>query len=556
MKSTIPIRMVVALLMVAAPAAPAAPALTAQATRPVEVRLDSIFAAWNSDTSAGCVLGVAQNGNTVIERAWGRADIERGVALTPASILEAGSVSKQFTAAAVLLLARDGRLTLDDEIHRWLPELPDYGTPVTLRQLLHHTSGMRDWGSIAAIEGWPRNTRALDHAYVLAITRRLRELNFPPGSEYDYSNTNFNLLAMVVERASGKPFPTFTRERIFVPLGMTHSSWRDDATRLVKGRALSYSLLDGAWHSERAIESIYGNCCLLTTVGDLLKWNAAFDSTRLGGAGFREEQERQGVLTNGRRISYAAGLFVTDYRGEPVVMHDGATAGYRAFLARFPRARLAVAMLCNAGNVDPSDLGYAAAAQFLPPAAPAAPAVAPTRRTVPPAAIADKAGLYRNLRSMVPQRFAVTNGKLMMESGIELVPQSPTVFVAAAGGNRVLFDRRTDGHYDLRVATPTADTVQAGWVDAPDTNRQALAGFVGSYSSDEANTTVEVRADSTGGCLILHREPDLHLALRPAYRDGFRGAGGMFVFVRNAAGQVTEMRYTTDRVRNLRFVRQ
>src|SRR6266699_3294642 len=526
MKSTIPIRMIVALLMVAAPA------LTAQATRPVEVRLDSIFAAWNSDTSAGCVLGVAQNGNTVIERAWGRADIERGVALTPASILEAGSVSKQFTAAAVLLLARDGRLTLDDEIHRWLPELPDYGTPVTLRQLLHHTSGMRDWGSIAAIEGWPRNTRALDQAYVLAITRRLRELNFPPGSEYDYSNTNFNLLAMVVERASGTPFPTFTRERIFVPLGMTHSSWRDDATRLVNGRALSYSLLDGAWHSERAIDSIYGNCCLLTTVGDLLKWNAAFDSTRLGGAGFREDQERQGVLTNGRRISYAAVLFVTDYRGEPV------------------------AMLCNAGNVDPSDLGYAAAAQFLPPAAPAAPAVAPMRRTVPPAAIADKAGLYRDRRSMVPQRFAVTNGKLMTESGIELVPQTPLVFMAATGGNRVLFDRRTDGHYDLRVVTPSADTVRAGWVDAPDTNRQALAGFVGSYSSDEANTTVEVRADSTGGGLILHREPDLHLALRPAYRDGFRGAGGMFVFVRNAAGRVTEMRYTTGRVRNLRFVRQ
>jgi CubicO group peptidase (beta-lactamase class C family) len=543
--------MIVALLMVAASA------LTAQAMRPVEVRLDSIFAAWNSDTSAGCVLGVAQNGNTVIERAWGSADLERRVALTPASILEAGSVSKQFTAAAVLLLARDGKLSLDDEIHRWLPELRDYGAPVKLRQMLHHTSGMRDWGSIAGIEGWPRNTRALDHAYVLAITRRLRELNFPPGSEYDYSNTNYNLLAMVVERASGKPFPTFTRERIFVPLGMTHSSWRDDATRLVKGRALSYSLLDGAWHSERAIESIYGNCCLLTTVGDLLKWNAAFDSTRLGGTGFREEQERQGVLTGGRRISYAAGLFVTDYRGEPVVMHDGATAGYRAFVARFPRARLAVAMLCNAGNVDPADLGYAAAAQFLPPPAPTAPAATPVRRTVPPAAIADKAGLYRNLRSMIAQRFVVTNGKLMTESGTELVPQSPTVFVAAAGGNRVLFDRRTDGHYDLRLVTPAGDTVRADWVEESDTNRQAVAGFFGSYSSDEANTTVEVRPDSTGrGGLILHRDPDIHTALRPVYRDGFRSPFGMFVFARNAAGQVTEMRFTTGRVRNLRFVRR
>ena len=533
------------------------PRLAAQATRSLEARLDSIFAPWNSDTSAGCVLAIAQDGRTMIERAWGSADLERGVALTPASILEAGSVSKQFTAAAVLLLARDGRLTLDDDIHRWLPELPDYGAPVTLRQLMHHTSGMRDWGSIASIAGWPRNTRALDHAYVLAITRRLREVNFPPGSEYDYSNTNYNLLAMVVERASGKPFPTFTRERIFIPLGMTHTSWRDDATRLVRKRALSYSVQDGAWHSERAIESIYGNCCLLTTVGDLLKWNAAFDSTRLGGAGFREEQERQGVLTNGGRINYAAGLFVTDYRGEPVVMHDGATAGYRAFIARFPRARLSVAMLCNAGNVDPSDLGYGAAAQFLPAPAPAAPAIAPTRRTVPPAAIADKAGLYRNLRSMAAQRIVLTNGKLMVDSRVELLPQSPAVFAAVTGGSRVLFDRRSDGHYDLRIVSPAADTVRADWVDEPDTSRQALAGLFGSYTSDEANTTIEVRPDSTGGGgLILHRDPDLHLPLRPAYRDGFRGAGGMFVFVRNAAGQVTEMRYTTGRVRNLRFARQ
>jgi hypothetical protein len=158
---------------------------------------------------------------------------------------------------------------------------------------------------------------------------------------------------------------------------------------------------------------------------------------------------------------------------------------------------------------------------------------------------------------MIPQRFASINGKLMTESGTELVPQGPTVFMAATGGNRVLFDRRADGHYDVRVVTPAADTVRADWVEASDTNRQALAGFVGSYSSEEANTTVEVRPDSGGrGGLILHRDPDLHMALRPVYRDGFRSPAGMFVFVRNAAGQVTEMRFTTGRVRNLRFARR
>ena len=158
---------------------------------------------------------------------------------------------------------------------------------------------------------------------------------------------------------------------------------------------------------------------------------------------------------------------------------------------------------------------------------------------------------------MAAQRVALTNGKLMVDSRVELLPQSPAVFAAATGGSRVLFDRRSDGHYDLRIVSPAADTVRADWVDEPDTSRQALAGLFGSYTSDEANTTIEVRPDSTGGGgLILHRDPDLHLPLRPAYRDGFRGAGGMFVFVRNAAGQVTEMRYTTGRVRNLRFARR
>jgi CubicO group peptidase (beta-lactamase class C family) len=520
-----------------------------------QARLDSIFARFNSDTSPGCVVGVAQDGRTVMERAWGAADLERGVALTPASILEPGSVSKQFTAAAVLLLARDGRLSLDDDVHRWIPELPDYGTPVTLRQLMHHTSGMRDWGSIAGIGGWPRNTRALDESWVLAITSRIKELNFAPGSEYEYSNTNYNLLATVAERASGKPFPVFTRERIFVPLGMTHTSWRDDATRLVRGRALSYSRTDGAWHSERAIESIYGNCCLLTTVGDLLKWNAAFDSTRLSGAGLREQQETPGVLNNGREISYAAGLFITQFRGQPVVMHDGATAGFRAFLARFPRQRLSVAMMCNAAEVDAADLGYSVAALYLPRLPADTPTTAPSRRTVRPEAIADKAGLYRNLRSMIAQRFVVTNGKLMTESGVELVPQSPVAFTAATGGYRVLFERRSDGHYDLRVVTLTADTSRADWVAEADIRRETLAGFAGAYYSDEVNTTVMVVLDSAGALKAV-RVPDLDMPLQPAYRDAFRSPAGMLVFTRNSAGQVTEVRLTTGRVRNLRFVRR
>jgi len=529
----------------------------------VVARVDSIFRAFHQEGVPGCALGVAQDGQVRLERAWGLADVERRVANTPATIFEAGSVSKQFTAAAVLLLAKDGKLSLDDDVRRWMPELPDYGSRVTLRYLLHHTSGLRDWGSIAGIAGWPRNTRALNHAHVLAILSRVRELNFPPGTEYDYSNSNYNLLSMVVERASGMSFPAFTRQRLFTPLGMTSTSWRDDAMRIVPGRALSYSRAGGpagAWQSERAIENIFGNCCLLTTVGDLLKWNAAFDSTRLAGAAFRAEQERQGVLTNGRAISYAAGLFVGTWRGQPYVSHGGATAGYRAYTVRYPSARVSVAVLCNAGPADPEALGDGVAGLFLtfdttvvtPGTAGAA--APPVRASVPRQALADKAGLYRNRRNMQAQRFILRDGRLETEQGIELIPESATTFAAARGGNRVLFERRRDGRYDLRIATPAGDTVPADPVAPADSTRAALTPLIGTYVSDEADVTVTVEADTAGG-LVVVRQPDARARLRPIYRDGFASPAGVLVFTRDARGRVNGFLLTAPRVRNLRFRR-
>lgn len=540
----------IALLLAAAPlAAQARPAL-------VEARLDSIFARQSEPGAPGCALGVAEGGRVVVEGAWGLADLEREIPITPETIFEAGSVSKQFTAAAVLLLARDGKLSLDDDVRRWMPELPDYGASVTLRHLLHHTSGLRDWGSMAGIAGWPRDTRALSHAHVLAITSRVRELNFPPGSEYDYSNTNYNLLAMVAERASGQSFPEFTRKRIFEPLGMTSTSWRADATRLVPGRAPSYSPFGASWRAARAIENIYGNCCLLTTVGDLLKWNAAFEDTRLGGAGFREEQERRGVLNGGRVITYAAGLVVTEQLGEAMVAHSGATAGYRAFLARFPERRLSIAVLCNRADANAPQLGSAVARLYLPPRPTVAgQSVAPARATVAPDQVLEKAGLYRNNRSMIPQRFVAREGRLRTEAGIELVPQSPTLFVSANDGSRVHFDPRAGGGYNLRLVTPEGDTIPAEGVAEADTAGTTLAGFTGAWHSDEADATFVITQEENDR-LMLRRDPSLALPLQPIYRDGFRAALGILVFRRDAAGRVVEMRFTTNRVRNLRFVRQ
>lgn len=522
----------------------------------LEARMDTLFRQYASTATPGCVAGIAQNGRVLLERAYGMADLERNVPLTTASILEAGSVSKQFTAAAILMLARDGKLSLDDPVRRWIPELPAFMQPITLRHMLHHMSGLRDWGSIAGVAGWPRNSRALDHAIVLQIIGRMRELNFPPGTEYEYSNSNYNLLAIVAERASGESLPAFTRKRIFEPLGMTSTSWRDDAMRVVKNRALSYDKDSSGWEGERAVENIYGNCCLLTTVDDLLKWNAAFDSTRLG-AGLRAEQETRGVLSNGQTLTYAAGLFVDTWRGQPWVGHSGATSGYRANLVRYTNANVSVAVLCNAGNADPeaaSDSLADALVHFEPRTTPAA----PVRVAVPASALADKAGVYRNGRDSQGQRLRVRDGKLETERGLELVPidSSGLSYQAARGGSRIVFSRRKDGRYDGRTVSLTNDTVAVYGVPDADTTRAALGAYVGVYESPEAEATLRVAFDSTGA-LVLTRISTTGgpWRMRPVYRDGFSIVPGMMVFTRER-GRITGFRFTTARVRNLKFDRK
>ena len=250
------------------------------------------------------------------------------------TVFEAGSVSKQFTAAAVMLLARDGKLSLDDPVRKYIPELPDYGAPLTIRQMLTHTSGLRDWGAVVAAAGWPRGSRVHTHGHVLEVLSRQKALNFPSGTEYSYSNSGYNLAAILVSRVAGKPFAEFTRERIFVPLGMTRTEWRDDYTRIVKGRATAYSKDgDGLAHAPcpsrtstatAACSPPSATCCAGTPPSTRARWPDAE---------FAAEEQRPGALSDGRPIRYAMGLSVDTWKGAREVSHGGATAR----LSRRPR---------------------------------------------------------------------------------------------------------------------------------------------------------------------------------------------------------------------------
>jgi CubicO group peptidase (beta-lactamase class C family) len=513
-------------------------------------RVDSIFSRFTT-TTPGCAVGVSRHGRTVLAKAYGMANLEYDVPLTTESIIEAGSVAKQFTAAAILLLAQQGKLSIDDRVRKHIPELPDYGVPLTIRHMINHTSGLRDWGTVAAVEGWPRGSRVHTHEHVLDIVARQRSLNFAPGSEYLYSNTGYNLLAIIVQRVSGRPFADFTRTEIFEPLGMTRTSWRDDYTRIVKGRATAYSPTRTGFRLNMPFENVHGNGGLLTTVEDLLRWSANFDAAHVGGPALLREQVRPGRLTSGREIEYAAGLRVTRYRGVPEVSHTGSTAGYRAFLTRYPDQGLTVAVLCNHAGAGVA-LGHRVADIYLGSAA-SDPATLKAV-SLAPNILTARAGMYRDAATGQPVRLSVRDGKLVDEQGTEVVALSPTVFRNGNGG-RVVFEVAPDGRTQtMRLLQEDGDTLLFLPVEPHSPGPNDLTALAGTYTSDEAATTLTVVHE--GGKLFLRQRPALSLELRPAYRDVFEVATGDVVrFVRDGSGKVTEMSLFLGRVRDLRFRR-
>jgi CubicO group peptidase (beta-lactamase class C family) len=518
-------------------------------------RLDRVFERWNSKDAPGCAVAVSRAGQPLIARAYGMADLEHDVPNTPETIFEAGSVSKQFTAAAIVLLALDGKLSLEDNIRKYLPEIPDYGTPVTIRHMLTHTSGLRDWGSVAGISGWPRTRRAHTHAHVVDILSRQRGLNFPPGAEYSYSNSGYNLLAVIVDRVSGMSFAEFSKKRIFEPLGMTHTQWRDDFERIVKGRSVGYNMRGNAYANSMPFEYVHGNGGLLTTVADLLLFTENLNTgTKLGGKAFVDEMHRQGILSNGQRISYASGLQVGEYNGTREVSHTGSTAGYRAFLARYPDKGMASAVLCNAGNANPGTIGNDIAAIFLGTPATRAVASQPRPVTLTPQQLASRAGLYRHFRR--PGRLEITVGERSLRAGnTELVPVSADKFQAINSERRIEFIPGSGARARVRDISADADTVYWEPVEAfkPDANK--LAEFAGSYYSSDVETTFRLAVEN--GSLVLHRRPNTRVVLTPVFADAFTGGQiGQVRFFRDSSGRVTELSFGEARVYDLRASKQ
>jgi CubicO group peptidase (beta-lactamase class C family) len=476
------------------------------------------------------------------------------VALVPGSVLEAGSVSKQFTAAAIALLAIDGKLSFDDDVRRWFPELPDYKAKITIRHLLTHTSGLRDWGSIAGMEGWPRGTRAHANEDALAIAARQQSLNYPPGSAYSYTNTGYNLLALLVARASGKSLAQFSLERLFEPLGMKNTAWRDDYERIVPGRALAYSGGRGSFSTDMPNENAYGNGGLLTTVEDLITWNRAMFDAKLCRP-FADSVVKRAVLTNGRTMAYALGLFVNPAaRGGGVleVQHSGSTAGYRAHLIRFPATRLSVAVLCNGGAaINATAIANQIADSLL-----GVRGFGASRDRGMMGALAAPLTAYAGLWMHAARHTAVrvtADGNSLRRGNATMWPVGGAMFYDGVANAEILFSGGSaNAPVRMTVMPVDGDTTVYVRVEEPLTDATALSAFAGSYSSSEVRGEPFVFAIESGQPM-LRQGTRTRILLSPVYRDGFGAGARMVWFTRDATGRVVEMHIGEERAWDVVF---
>jgi len=529
-------------------------------------KVDQLFTQWSNSDTPGCSLGVSRNGALLYERGYGMANLELGVPITPASVFHVASVSKQFTAMSILLLTQRGQLSLDDEVRKYVPEWADHGNGVTVRHLLSHTSGVRDGFTLREFNA--ASDDVFDNDVMVKILARTRALNFTPGTEFQYNNSAYALLASIVSRVSGQSLRAFTEANVFKPLGMTHTHFHDDPTMIVPNFASGYHQDAGGLHValHPYLNHIVGNTGLFTTVRDLLLWEQNFADARVGDKAVIAAMQTPVIPTGWSDKSfYGLGLEIGDYRGLRTIGHGGGDPGYRAYLVRYPDQGLAVAVLCNLDDIDPATVARGVADIYLSDAF-ATPSISsatatPARVSLSAEQLASKAGLYFDPLSESVGRMFVRDGKLMAREGagegesVELTPVSENRFVVL--GTPIVAEFVAAGPVrpqEVRVTGAGPKPIVSRKLDAFAPSRAQLRAFAGGYTSSEVEGRYTLAAHKSG--LVIQIPGRTDITLQPIFLDGFAGAVvGVVTFLRDAQGIVTGFTVNTSGVRGLRFDR-
>jgi len=542
------------------------PVVAAQANSDsLAAQTDEVFAQWDKPDSPGCVCAVMREGEVVYSRAFGTANLELDVPLTPQSVFYIASVSKQFTAASIALLALEGQLSLDDDIRTYLPEMADFGDTVTIQQLVHHTSGIRNRTGLARLSGRTRRDYS-NNTRTLALLSRQRTLNFRPGEEYLYSNSGYVLLAEIVKRVSGQSLREFAEENIFGPLGMANTEFDDDYRTIVKHRVASYSQGEQGLHRYlKPHRYNVGPGGLLNTVEDLLRWNRNFDDMTVGGPHFIELMLTRGILNDGDTIDYAFGLVHGAYKGLKTVRHGGGHQGFRTQLLRFPEQRFSVVVLCNLATIRGIELALQVADIYLRDVF----AAADESRAAPEAVSVSTDELER----VTGHYWTIGEASLQ-----RIYLQRDTLRSSRPGNERTLVPLGNDRFYMLDVpwevivsfTSPTPEQPQKMIVVTDDGKPRVydavepvspspadLEGYLGTYFSEELDYAWVLRITNDSLSSWDPRTWD-EFALRPVARDVFQSLeeGDTFTFSRDGQGRVVGFTVDTGRIRNLKFVRR
>ena len=543
----------------AASPTPSAAALSAEA--PWASKVDPIFERFTKGMSPGCAVGVYRAGQVIFEKGYGYANLEWSGANGPSTPFYIASMSKQFTAASILLLARENKLSLTDNVRKYIPELPPYGHKITIEELLHHTAGIRDYGLLLALSGHDDGDLVTSDDALWLISHQ-RGLNFPPGTKFSYTNAGYVLLGRVVERVSGKTLPSFDRERSFDPLGMADTYLKDDHTRVVPGRALGYRVgAGGAFHLAGGNSEIVGQGNVMSTIRDLAKWDANFYDPRVGGQELIEALRVRGQLSDGTRIDYARGLEedVDESNGLPREVHNGGLDGYRSTMVRYPTVRTTIAVLCNDGEADADELAARVVRVVL-----ADVKAAPRNRA--PITTSDApidpafAGVYLDRDTASLRVFDLEGSTLRMRTQIQGNGGQPLSHVAPSdfvvGQTRYSF-APANGSDPAKVVRKGSDGPATTFLKVdpmPPLEAPELAEYAGRYQSDELARDVELVVvgsklflRSFGGS--LGNSPPLE----PIDNDYFIVAGIGHAFKRDTHGAVTSLIVSDGRTRGVQL---
>jgi CubicO group peptidase (beta-lactamase class C family) len=522
-------------------------------------RIDKLFEKWDKPDSPGAAVAVLQEGDVIFKKGYGSAQIEYEIPITSETIFHVASVSKQFTAFAIAMMADEGKLSLDDDIRTHLPEVPDFGKTITIRHLVHHTSGLRDQWEALAMAGW-RLDDVITREQILNMVKNQKELNFDPGEQHIYCNTGYTLLAEIVARVSGQTFPEWTQENMFKPLKMSRTHFHDNHRMVVKDRAYSYAPKEGGGFEKRVLSyANVGATSLFTTAEDLLKWAQNFDENQVGGPAVLEQMDEECVLNNGEKIPYAFALAHGEHKGLPTVSHSGGDAGFRSHLVLFPDQKFAVVVLSNLGVVPTSPLARQVAEVYL-----------------GDLMVEEKKSAEKRVARIDPLVYEIYEGKYRLEDGkeltlikegerlamvppgqndkVELFPEAMARFFQKDADVEVRIQLNEYGLVERLLLVKDGKNIPGKMIKNEKLDPGRIQELIGTYYSEELATNYRI-AEQKGRLAAVHfRHGEIPLMWKSG--DLFFGRQWFFKrvkFTRDTQNKIDGFLLTGGRVRNLRF---